>query len=84
MNWMRFKWLYFILSAMVLVPGLVSLILFGLKPAIDFTGGSLLELKTESAVDTKEIEQLLVDQGFEVSSVQESGKNQVLIRLQPI
>jgi len=84
MNWMKYKWVYFLLSAFVLVPGIVSLILFGLKPAIDFTGGSLLELKTESAVDTKEIEQLLVDQGFEVSSVQESGKNQVLIRLQPI
>ncbi|MBU3956661.1 protein translocase subunit SecF [Patescibacteria group bacterium] len=84
MNWMKFKWFYFLLSAFVLVPGIVSLILFGLKPAIDFTGGSLLELKTESALDTKEVQQLLTDQGFEISSVQESGENQILIRLQPI
>lgn len=84
MNWMRFKWLYFLLSALILVPGIVSLILFGLRPAIDFTGGSLLELKTESTLNAKEIEELIIERGFEVSSVQASGENQILIRLQPI
>jgi len=84
MNWMKFKWVYFLLSALVLVPGIVSLILFGLRPAIDFTGGSLLEIKTESELNAKEIEELITEKGFEVSSVQESGENQILIRLQPI
>jgi preprotein translocase subunit SecF len=84
MDWMRFKWLYFLLSALVLVPGIISLILFGLKPAIDFTGGSLLELKTEKPLDVKETEALIAEKGFEVLSVQTSGENQILIRLQPI
>lgn len=84
MNWMRFKWVYFLLSALVLVPGIISLVLFGLRPAIDFTGGSLLELRTESAIDAKEAEQLLIDQGFEISLIQQSGENQILIRLQAI
>ena len=84
MNWMRFKWLYFLLSAVVLVPGIISLLLFGLKPAIDFTGGSLLELKTEKPLEANEVESLIVEKGFEVLSVQTSGENQVLIRLQPI
>jgi len=84
MNWMRFKWFYFLLSAVVLVPGIVSMVLFGLQPAIDFTGGSLLELRTESPLDIKEAEQIMVDQGFEISSIQPSGENQILIRLQPI
>ena len=84
MNWMKFKWLFFLLSALVLVPGIISLLLFGLKPAIDFTGGSLLELKTERTLEAKEIESLISEKGFEVLSVQTSGENQVLIRLQPI
>lgn len=46
---MRFKWLYFLISAIVIVPGLVFLIMFGLKPSIDFTGGSLLELKVQNS-----------------------------------
>lgn len=86
MNWMKYKWFYFLLSAFVLVPGIVSLILFGLKPAIDFTGGSLLELRFEDTriLRDEDIKGGVEDQGFEVSSVQESGKNQILIRLQPI
>lgn len=84
MNWMKFKWLFFLLSALVLVPGITSLILFGLRPAIDFTGGSLLELRMEEQPDTKEVKQLITSQGFEISSVQVSGENQILIRLQPI
>lgn len=81
---MRFKWLFFLLSALVLVPGIISLVTFGLRPAIDFTGGSLLELKSESGFDPNEVKQLVTEQGFETSLVQESGKNQILIRLQPI
>jgi preprotein translocase subunit SecF len=84
MDWMKFKWLYFLISSLVLVPGIISLILFGLKPAIDFTGGSLLELKTEKPLDVKETEALIDEKGFKVMSVQTSGENQILIRLQPI
>lgn len=84
MNWMKYKWFFFLLSALVLVPGIVSLALFGLKPAIDFTGGSLLELKTEKELNIQEVERLISEKEFEVLSVQTSGKNQILIRLQPI
>jgi len=87
MNWMKFKWLYFGLSALVLIPGIVSLVRFGFKPSIDFTGGTLLELKFEREIEKLrygEIKGVIEEQGFEFSSVQESGEKQVLIRLQPI
>lgn len=86
MNWMRFKWFYFLLSALVLVPGIISLILFGLRPAIDFTGGSLLELKFEDIkkLRDEDIRGLIEDQGLEVSAVQQSGEEQILIRMSPI
>ncbi len=45
----KYIWLYFLLSAFVLVPGIYSLVQFGLKPAIDFTGGTLIEVKSEVA-----------------------------------
>ena len=86
MNWMRFKWLYFLLSALVLVPGITSLILFGLRPAIDFTGGSLLEIKFKDTeiLRYEDIKRAVEEKGLEVLSVQASGENQILIRLQPI
>jgi preprotein translocase subunit SecF len=87
MNFMRFKWLYFALSLLVLIPGIASLFLHGLRPSIDFTGGALLELKFEQ--DTKilgyeEIKSLIEEQGFDVSSVQSSGEKTLLVRLKPI
>ena len=45
MKLMKHKWVFFVISALIIVPGLISLILFGFKVAIDFTGGSLLEVQ---------------------------------------
>lgn len=42
---MKYKLVYLIISAAVIIPGLISLLTEGLKPSIDFTGGSVLELK---------------------------------------
>ncbi len=37
---MKYWWLYFTISLSVIIPGVFSLIRFGLRPSIDFTGGS--------------------------------------------
>lgn len=42
------RYWYFILSLIVIVPGVIALILWGLPLAIDFTGGSILEVRFES------------------------------------
>lgn len=84
MNWMRFKWLYFALSALVLIPGFFSLLRFGLKPSIDFTGGTLLEYKFQKKIDKSRSEQVLEETGVQVSSMQKSGENTYLFRLSPI
>ncbi len=43
MNIMSKKWFYFIFSGLIIIPGLASLVLWGIKPSIDFTGGTLIE-----------------------------------------
>lgn len=42
----KYLWLYFLISAFVLVPGMFTLIRFGLRPAVDFTGGTLIEVRS--------------------------------------
>jgi len=84
MNWMKYKGLYFLLSGLILIPGIYSLIRFGLKPAIDFTGGTLLELRFNRKVDYDKVKQVIGQKGFEVSSVQSSGEKTALIRLKPV
>lgn len=84
------KWLYFLASSLVIIPGLVSLLLFGLRYSIDFTGGTLWEFKvgksgsTEVKVNSDSLRELLTKEGLEVSTLQSSGENTYLLRLRPL
>lgn len=53
MNWMKHISLYFLISALVIIPGIYSLARYGLKLSIEFTGGSRLTLI--SATSSKEV-----------------------------
>jgi len=82
-DFMKYRWWYFGISLLVIIPGLVSLLLFGLRPAIDFTGGSLLEFKVgEATKKAMTAESLRSDLQplYEVTTVQTSGVQQYLIR----
>jgi preprotein translocase subunit SecF len=55
--------------------------------SVDFTGGTILELKFNQEVKAeryKEVEEVIKEKGFEVSSIRTSGQNQTLIRMKPI
>lgn len=87
MNFMRFRWLYFLVSALIIVPGLVSLFKWGVQPSIDFTGGALLELEFQREITGNTqgvIRETLEEQKIEASSIQVSGKNRLLIKAKPI
>lgn len=45
MNWMKHLSIYFFISALIIVPGIYSLVRFGLKPSIEFTGGTRLTIE---------------------------------------
>jgi preprotein translocase subunit SecF len=61
------------------------LAMFGLRPSIDFTGGSLLEIQypVEQPMQS-DIEARLVGQGFQSASVRASGENGYFIKLPTI
>lgn len=81
---MKYKKLYFFISAIFLIPGLISLMLYGLKPAIDFAGGSLLEINllNKESSTSEEQEQLKNDLQpvFAVDTIQTSGPNSEIFR----
>lgn len=84
MNIMKFKKVYFLISLTFLLPGLVSLMLFGLRPAIDFTGGSLLELQFNDQEKFKvyEEDKFKTDASsfYEVDVIQKMEDNKLSIR----
>jgi preprotein translocase subunit SecF len=68
----RYRW--FALSLLVIVPGLISLIFFGLKLGIDFTGGTAWEVQFQKQVDTGAIVNVLAQHGYADSVVQQVGQ----------
>lgn len=78
------RYLWFALSLVLIVPGTISLILFGLRLGIDFTGGTLWELQFQQPVSTAAIEEVLADNGYEGGIIQQTGQsadNTYLIRI---
>jgi preprotein translocase subunit SecF len=65
--------LWFIISLVVIVPGLVSLLFSGLKLGIDFTGGTLWEVRFSQPATALDIETVLRDAGLDSVIVQQSG-----------
>jgi preprotein translocase subunit SecF len=48
MNLIKYRYWYFAISLLVIIPGVLALIIWGLPLGIDFTGGSLLEVQFKS------------------------------------
>lgn len=83
-DFMRWSWPAVILSAVLSVVSIVSLGWQGLNFAIDFTGGTIIEVAYQEPADLEEVRQQLRDAGFANPIVQHFGTTrEVLIRLAP-
>jgi preprotein translocase subunit SecF len=81
------KW-YFLFSALILLPGTLALILWGLRLGIDFTGGSMLEVRLTREVAPAAIRDVLTQQGLPEATVVTTqdigGRTSYLIRTRTI
>jgi preprotein translocase subunit SecF len=74
------RW-YYTLSLLVIIPGLVALLLGGLKPSIDFTGGTRITYAGDILGST--IQDVYEDAGVAVVSLQR-GTDSVIVRTKPL
>lgn len=79
-NFTKYIWLYFMISAVVLLSGGYSLVRYGLRPSIDFSGGTLIEMKVPKKVSMDDVRIAASKMDMEVSSIQQSGESTFLIR----
>jgi preprotein translocase subunit SecF len=75
------RYIWFLLSLFILLPGLLSLATNGLRVGIDFTGGTLWEIQTEQTVMPAEVQSVLMDFGYTGAVVQTSENDVILIRM---
>lgn len=73
--------IWYIFSLVVIVPGLISLMLQGLNLGIDFTGGSMVEVRFERPVAIEEVRGVVSKLGLETDrGIQRSGDKDFIIR----
>lgn len=77
---------YFLFSLLIIIPGLISLSIWGLNLSIDFTGGSrmILLLPKEVTPDSQNVvENIIRQEKITIVTVQPSN-NQLIIKTKPI
>lgn len=72
--------IFYVISLVIILVGLVSLFTQGLNLGIDFTGGNFVELKFKQAVTADQIRSALAEHQLEDSKIQTSGENTYIIR----
>lgn len=84
-NFLRFRKIYFIFSIILIIGSLTSLFVFGLKPGIDFTGGTILEIeyKTERP-SNQTIRDSLKDLDLGEYSVQPTEDKGAILRMKEV
>jgi len=76
--------IYFIFSSTLIIITLLSLIAWGLKPGIDFTGGSLAELKFKERPSAVEVQESLQDFNLGEINIQPAGEDRMILRFKDI
>ena len=82
----KFSKYYFynlIISAILLIPGIYFLVFFGLRPSIDFTGGTLGEIHFDNPINRDQLEITAENVGISSSSITASTDNIFYLRLPP-
>ncbi|SHG98284.1 protein translocase subunit secF [Thermosyntropha lipolytica DSM 11003] len=65
--------IFYIISLLVIIPGLISLFVQGLNLGIDFTGGSVLNIRIDEKVTAGEVRSVLSSFDLGRAEVQKSG-----------
>jgi preprotein translocase subunit SecF len=81
-NIIKHRYWYFLFSLLIIIPGLIGYALWGLPLSIDFTSGSLLEVRFETgkAPPPAEVIALYGEFGFESPRVQSAENDTLIIR----
>lgn len=80
-DWMKYRWLYLLISGTVILSGMFSILRWGLPLGVEFKGGTLVEYKLDKNIDSSKIENIVKQNGVEVVSIQKTQTNSYLLKL---
>ncbi|MFA7385433.1 MAG: protein translocase subunit SecF [Candidatus Paceibacterota bacterium] len=78
----KYRAIYILFSSIAIIASVVILFIFGIKPGIDFTGGSILEVEyKEERPANAQISEKLKELNLGNTVIQMAGEKEVLIRM---
>lgn len=84
MNIIGRRKIWYLISLILIVPGIVALFLWGLKFGIDFNGGTLMEVQYSQDVPVEQVKNSLKDLNVNNLVVTSSGEKSFLIRTETV
>lgn len=82
-NFLKYRWLYFTISAIVIGIGLISIMTGGLRYSVEFIGGTNIGYKFEKDVDTQNVRHVFEQNKVEVVYINK-GANELTVKTKPI
>ncbi len=81
LHFIQLRRVWYLISILIILPGLISLATRGLNLGIDFTGGNILEVRYAQPVEVEKVRETVAALGLETSrGIQRSGEKDYLIR----
>ncbi|TRZ93284.1 MAG: protein translocase subunit SecF [Dehalococcoidia bacterium] len=75
---------FFLISAVVIIPGIISLAIFGLEPGVDFSSGTTMTLRFDAEVEQNQLRQELSGLGYDKAMIQRTGEGDFFVRVREI
>jgi preprotein translocase subunit SecF len=79
-NVLKYYKLWFVVSGIILIFGITSLLVYGLKLGIDFRGGTLTELKFVETFEIQKVKEVINQSGVGDFQLQTSENNGLIIK----
>jgi len=84
---MQYRYRFLAVAGVVMTVAVVLMVTLGLKPAIDFTGGAVIEVQSAQLREQEyraEIESAFLNQGLELTTAQSTEEDRILLKSKPV
>lgn len=78
------RYLYFLISGLIIIPGIISLGIFRLKPGVEFSSGTAMTIHFSEQVDQGQLRQTLTNLGYNEAIIQYTSGGDFFVRLKQI
>jgi preprotein translocase subunit SecF len=72
---------FFLISGILIVAGIISLAIFGLKPGTDFAGGTSMTLQFNPPVEQSQLREGMAELGYDKAAIQKAGEGNFIIHI---